>query len=101
MNIAAALVTVPRAEGYLYRTIESLEGSGFWARAKEPLRLVAGSPDVSHLDPYHNQPERFIIDELPEEEAAKVRFPQLGQKPRCAFGHCRKTLGVRHGNGIV
>lgn len=95
MRIATAVVTVPRSDGYIHRTIRSFEETGYFGCSEDlPLRLVVGGLDASHLVPYRDRPDRFVIDELSQEEASRMGFQFLGVKPKCAFGHYRAMLNV-------
>lgn len=89
IKISFTILTCPRKEPYLEKTIRSLTDTGFFdARENLPLRLVAGSPDPSHLKPYLSD-KRFIIDPMGQEEAKEIHWQQSGNALRCAKGHRR------------
>jgi hypothetical protein len=95
VRVATAVVTVPRLEGYIHQTIRSFEETGYFDCPEvHPLRLVVGALDASHLAPYRDRPDHFVIDELNHEDASRIGFQLLGVKPRCAFGHYRAMKGL-------
>jgi len=94
VKLATALLSVPRPEGYVHQTIRSLGETGFFDRTENlPLRLVTGTKETDHLEPYRKDSVRFLIDPVSEDEAREIGLDALGVKPRCAFGHYR---AMRH-----
>lgn len=88
-NVSHTILTTPRREPYLERTLKSLMGTRFFDdNAKLPLRLVAGSPQLEHLDPYRKDP-RLLVDDMPKEEAEGLLFSSAGVPLRATWGHHR------------
>jgi hypothetical protein len=88
-KISYTIVTAPRKENYLDRTISSLEETGFFKEARNlPLRLVAGSPEP-HLDRFKRDRVRFLVDEMTESEAREWHWHGSGLGLRASKGHRR------------
>lgn len=89
MKISYTILTTPRKEPYLERTIASLEKSGFFSDPDcVPLNLVAGSPQPEHLNPYRHDP-RFRTHDFTKDEADAHMFDVAGVALRATWGHRR------------
>lgn len=94
-QISYSIVTYPRPAGYLDQTIKSLDASGFFkVKDRLPLRLVSGSPDSSHLDPYLSD-KRFLVDHMTPDEAIELHWFQSGGGLRAIKAHRRALHPLR------
>jgi hypothetical protein len=89
MKISCSILTNPRKEPYLQRTLESLNKAGVFSHKELlPFRLVAGSPNPEHFLPYRND-ARFLVEDFPQEEADRHIFQHAGAALRATWGHRR------------
>lgn len=99
MIISYTILTTPRKEPYLERTISSLQKSGFFnERECLPLNLVAGSPEPEHLDRYRRD-KRFIVHDMTKDEADNLLFHVAGIALRATWGHRRCLHSWRTNEG--
>jgi hypothetical protein len=99
MKISYTILTTPRKEPYLQRTIASLEKAGFFQEPENvPLHLVAGSPQPEHLNPYRHDP-RFVIHDMTKEDAGRLIFDVAGVALRATWGHRRCLYPWRANEG--
>jgi hypothetical protein len=102
-RVSYSVVTAPRKEDYLDRTIRSLEETGFFNDPRNlPLRLVAGSPEP-HLERFKSDRRRFIVDEMSENEAKEWHWHGSGLGLRASKGHRRAMhpFRARFGSDFV
>lgn len=89
MKISYTILTTPRKEPYLQRTLASLDKSGFFEQRENlPLHLVAGSPEPEHLNPYRHD-DRFFVHDMTKDEAGRLIFDVAGVALRATWGHRR------------
>jgi hypothetical protein len=99
VKISYSILTTPRKEPYLQRTIASLEKSGFFADPEcIPLNLIAGSPEPKHLNPYRHDC-RFAVHDMSKEEADGHLFDVAGVALRATWGHRRCLHSWRANEG--
>lgn len=99
MKISYTILTTPRKEPYLERTIASLEKSGFFSDpACIPLNLVAGSPEPEHLNPYRHD-AKFRVHDFEKQEADDHMFEVAGVALRATWGHRRCLHSWRANEG--
>lgn len=97
MKISYSILTTPRKEPYLRRTLAALDKGGFFSK-NGPLHLVAGSPDPEHLNPYRND-NRFVVHDMPKDEADGLLFQHAGVALRATWGHHRALHPWRVNDG--
>lgn len=99
MKISYTILTTPRKEPYLQRTLASLDKAGFFQEPENlPLHLVAGSPEPEHLNPYRHD-SRFLIHDMTKDEAGRLIFEVAGVALRATWGHRRCLYPWRTNEG--
>lgn len=97
-RISFSILTTPRQEPYLDRTIESLTLSGFFDRPQPRVRLVAGSPESGHLGIYEHD-SRFLVDAMTHQEISLSLWKIAGSALKATWGHHRCLHAWRIDNG--
>jgi hypothetical protein len=97
-KISFQIATVFRENGYIHRTISSLEETGFFDdQNRLPLNLVVGSEDDAYLHPYKNDAAKFKIHVMSEEDADRFGLSKLGPMERAGLTHSL-CLADKHTN---
>lgn len=103
-KIQYSMLTVPRSDGRLKYTLESLDESGFFGYVENlPLRLVAGSPDKTHLERFRPYPEYFFVDQMSDGEASQWN-PEISPAWKATIGYSRclrKDAVSKDASGIL
>lgn len=88
-KISYTIMTSPRKESYLERTIQSLAQTGFFDQKENwPVRLLSSTPDTEHLDSYRKD-SRFYIEEMTEKESSERIWSAAGEGLRETWTHYR------------
>lgn len=89
MKISYSILTSPKKEPYLARTVGSLEQTGFFENVDNlPIRLVTTIPDSQYVDVYKND-ARFYIEEMTRRELSEKDWLATGNALRETWGHHR------------
>lgn len=89
MKISYTILTTPRKEPYLERTIKSLELTGFFQDPENlPLRLVTNTPESDYIDAYKKD-ARFYVEEMTRRELSERLWRAAGDALRETWGHYR------------
>lgn len=88
-KISYSILTSPKKEPYLDRTIKSLEETGFFENIDNlPLRIVPSIPDSAYLEKYTND-SRFCVEDMTRREASERMWAAAGEALRETWGHYR------------
>ncbi len=88
-KISYSILTTPRKEQYLERTIKSLSETGFFDDAGNlPLRLVTTTPESEYVNAYKGD-SRFCVEEISRGELAEKAWLAAGDALRETWGHYR------------
>jgi hypothetical protein len=99
VKVSYSILTTPRKEPYLQRTLASIEKSGFFKDPNcIPLNLIAGSPNPEHLNPYRHD-SRFAVHDMTKDEADSHIFEHAGVALRATWGHRRCLHSWRANDG--
>lgn len=89
VKISYSILTTPRKEPYLERTIKSLEQTGFFQNPENlPLRLVTTIPDSGYVEAYRKD-SRFCIEDISRRELSERIWLSAGDALRETWGHYR------------
>lgn len=95
-QISFHISTVFRPNGYVHRTIESLEQTSFFDDPERlPLNLFVNSDESDYLNRYEQQPDRFRVHRLPQELAHAIKEFTGMQRAALNYARCLSVDDAR------